>query len=429
MTTTTITYDRPWLYDLQTTGIFAPERYSIVEASTKSGKTHGCLIWIVEQALAGEPGWNYWWVAPVSDQSDIAFRRLKRMIPEKYYEANETRKIIELANGTTIWLKSAERPDLLYGEDVYAAVVDEASRVKNESWYAVRSTLSYTGGPIRLIGNVKGRGNWFYKLARRAQAGHDNMHYEKITAWDAVEAGVLPLQEVLDAMDIYPENVFRELYEAEAADDGGNPFGLDHIAACTFIGEDGRPTSKLADGDPVAWAWDVAKGYNYTVGTGLNKDGQVCRLERFQLSWEMTFTRIKGCTGRRIPALIDSTPGSGGDPLLERLHRDGYNNFTGFPFSVASKQTLMQGLALEMQSREVSYPDGQIVVELEAFEYEVGKPQHGMHRIYYAAAEGFNDDCVDSLAMAVYCKQEYAAHFDAIVPSTVVAANYFRGLG
>ena len=89
---TTISYTRPWLYEKQEAGIFATERYSCIEASTKSGKTHGCLIWIVEQALDGEPGWNYWWVAPVSDQADIAFRRLKQMIDPQYFDANETRK-------------------------------------------------------------------------------------------------------------------------------------------------------------------------------------------------------------------------------------------------------------------------------------------------------------------------------------------------
>ena len=38
-----------------------PARYSCIEASTKSGKTAGCIIWLVEQAFVGKPGWHYWW--------------------------------------------------------------------------------------------------------------------------------------------------------------------------------------------------------------------------------------------------------------------------------------------------------------------------------------------------------------------------------
>jgi hypothetical protein len=73
--------------------------------------------------------------------------------------------------------KSAEKPDNLYGDDVYAVVIDEASRVRQESWHAVRSTLTATRGPVRIIGNIKGRKNWFYDLARKAEAGEEGMHY------------------------------------------------------------------------------------------------------------------------------------------------------------------------------------------------------------------------------------------------------------
>lgn len=425
----TIQYERPWLADYQLDGIFAEERYACIEASTKSGKTYGCLIWTVEQALEGEPGNNYWWVAPVNDQSDIAFRRLKLMIPRDHYTTNETRSTISLSNGTTIWCKSAERPDLLYGEDVWAAVIDEASRVKDESWHAVRSTLSYTGGPIRIIGNVKGRKNWFYKLARRAEAGQQDMHYTKVTAWDAVEAGILPLSEIQDAQAIYPENVFRELYEAEAADDGGNPFGLAHIGRCVYRNAAGQPTDDLPDTEPVAWGWDLAKAYNWSVGIALDRDGKVCRFERFQAPWEFTFHRMMATTGRQVPALVDSTPGSGGDPILERLHERGYRNFDSFPFTVSSKQQLMIGLGVAIQERDVEFPDGPIVEELESFEYEYGAPTHGMDRVYYRAAEGFHDDCVDSLALAVYCKMTHAVSYTVAPPSVVRSSNYFGGAG
>lgn len=429
MSTTAIDYRRPALYPRQERAIFAPVRYACIEASTKSGKTHGCLIWIVEQALHGQEGWNYWWVAPVSDQADIAFRRLKLMIPAGLYEANETRHTITLFNGTTIWCKSAERPDLLYGEDVHAAVVDEASRVRTDSWTAVRSTLTATKGPVRLIGNVKGRKNWFYKMCRRAQQGHPRMHWDKITAWDAVEAGVLAIEEVLDAMEMLPDNVFRELYEAEAADDGGNPFGIDHIDACIFRDADGNRVGGLAPAEPVAWGWDLAKGYNFTVGIGLDREGRVCRFDRFQAPWEEVFRRVLSVTGKSVPAMIDATPGSGGDPILERLHADGHQNFESFRFTLQSKQALMVGLAAAIQKREISFPEGPIVDELEAFEYEYGTPTHGQERVFYRAGEGFHDDCVDALGLAVECKARFGSLVEVAMPSVAVGSNYFAGAG
>lgn len=206
-------YTRPWMYPKQEQAFFGTERYSIVEASTKAGKTVACMCWLTEQAMrATTPNRNYWWVAPVTAQAKIAFRRLKYGLPREIYMANESELTITLLNGSRIWFKGSDKPDSLFGEDVFAACIDEASRCKEESWYAVRSTLTQTRGPIRIIGNVKGKLNWAYDLARRAEAGEPNMRYTKITALDAVAAGVLDAQEIEDARHQLPEGVFNELY-------------------------------------------------------------------------------------------------------------------------------------------------------------------------------------------------------------------------
>ncbi len=227
-------WERPWLAAYQIAAIFNRARYSIIEASTKAGKTIGCLIWLFEQAFVyGQAGRSFWWVAPVYPQAEIAYRRMKRAIPRWLYKSNDTERRIELPNGALIWFKSGEKPDNLFGEDVYAAVVDEASRIREESWHALRSTLTATRGPVRIIGNVKGRGNWFYHMARRAQRGAADMHYAKITARDAVAAGILDQREIDDARSILPESVYRELYEAEPGDLSGlvyKAFGIENYA-------------------------------------------------------------------------------------------------------------------------------------------------------------------------------------------------------
>jgi hypothetical protein len=288
--------------------------------------------------------------------------------------------------GTWIWFKSGDNADSLYGEDVYAAIIDEASRVKEDAWYAVRSTLTATRGPIRIIGNVKGRKNWFYNLARRAESGeHKGMHYAKITADDAVSAGVLDSEEIDEAKRDLPENIFRELYYAEPGDDTGNPFGLDHIRACT-IGD-------LGPGPVVAWGIDLAKSQDFFVTVGLNEHGQVAAFHRWRgLPWRQSIRRVWGIVGEDTPALVDST--GVGDPVLEELQHE-HGNFIGFHFSSTSKQKLMEGLAVSIQSREIAFPQGPIAQELEMFEYVVARTG-----IRYSAPEGHNDDCVCSLALA-----------------------------
>ena len=383
----TIAYRRPPLYGKQQEAIFHKSRYGLIEASTKSGKTHGAIAWLTEQALLhGRPGRHYWWVAPVYPQAKIAYRRLRRAMPADLQQPNDTDLSMALPNGATLWFKSGEKPDNLYGEDVYAAVLDEASRMREEAWHAVRSTLTATRGPVRCIGNVRGRKNWFYRLARRAETGEADMAYHRITAHDAIEAGVLVQSEIEDAKRQLPDSVFRELYLAEATDDAGNPFGIEAIRACT--------ESEIASGDPVAWGWDLAKSQDWTVGIGLSKDGSVCRYYRFQKPWQETFEAILRETGH-TPALVDST--GVGDPIVERLQREGGAHFEGYHFTSTSKQKLMEGLAAGIQKSEARYPDGVIRLELEAFEYEYSRSG-----VRYSAPEGQHDDCVCALALAYH---------------------------
>lgn len=379
-----ISYTRPWLADYQRKALFGPERYSVVEGSTKCGKTAPCLIWLAEQAFKCKPGRNVWWVAPVYPQAEIAFRRMKSGLPRGLFKANNQERSILLPHDVRMWFKSAEKPDNLYGEDVYALVIDEASRVREESWHACRSVLTATKGPIRIIGNVKGRKNWSYRLARKAEAGEPGMVHARITAHDAILAGILSAEEVEQAKRDLPEAVFRELYMAEPADDGGNPFGQAAIQRCV---------GPLSKGEPKVWGWDLAKSVDWTVGIALDDAGHVCRFERFQKPWTETLETVRRVTAGK-PALVDAT--GVGDPIVEQLQRKGGHNFEGFKFSSTSKQQLMEGLAVAIQRQDITFPEGAIVNELESFEYVYSRTG-----VKYSAPEGLHDDCVMGLALAV----------------------------
>ena len=212
-----IAYKRPETirrYKKQVAFIDSPARFSIVEATTKAGKTVGCIVWLFEQVLRGKEGDNYWWVAPTYTIAKIAFRRMKRYIkPRGIYTANESELTITLITGGVIFFKGGDNPDSLYGEDVKAAVLDEATRMKEDSWFAVFTTLSATNGLCKIIGNVKGTDNWVYRLARDAEAKtKPNWEYFRITADDAVAAGIMSVEVVEEARRTLPKGVFLELY-------------------------------------------------------------------------------------------------------------------------------------------------------------------------------------------------------------------------
>lgn len=383
-------YQRPKLYPKQTAAFFSDHRYSWIEGSTKSGKTVSCIAWLVEQALVlGKPGRQFWWVAPVFQQAKIAYGRIKRGLPPSLIRCNDSELTITIIPiEAVISFKSGEKPDNLYGDDVWAAVLDEASRMRVEAFYAIRSTLTATRGPVRIIGNVKGRKNWFYLGCRKAEAGEPGHTYQKITALDAVAAGVFPQEELDDARRALPDAVYRELYLCEPSDDGGNPFGLTYI---------GRQVRALSNMPPVAFGVDLAKSVDWTVIIGLDRNGETCSFDRFQLPWKETMDRVRLICGR-TSTVLDST--GVGDPIVEGLQRETGgegSNFRGLKFSSSSKQMLMEGLAVAIQQSKVYYPDGAIVSELESFEYEYTRTG-----VRYTAPEGQHDDCVMSLALAVH---------------------------
>ena len=414
-----ILYGGADLYPKQREAIFDQARISIIEANPKAGKTVACLAWLFEQAIKGRPGNQYWWLAPVFSQSEIGFRRMAAKIPVAYRKPNQSKLTLKLVNETTIWFKSADRPEDLFGEDVYAAVLDEASRMREEAWGAVATTLTYTKGPVRIIGNVRGTKNWFYKLARVAEKGGDpEMSYHRITAKDAAAAGVLDPEEIERARQRYAnlgkEGLFKQLYEAEAHDESDNPFGLAAIEACVITGE---TMVMKANGEcswdnpaaayPRAAGVDLAgRGANnlnapnateierdFTAVVLLDREGTVTHVSRFRADHAATQERVLRTVGSAM-ALVDST--GAGDQQVEAMQKRVGPRVEGYIFSQRSRQDLLEGLALAIAEGRIRFPDGPLRDELDAFEF--GYTRTGER---WEVPAGEHDDLVFALALAV----------------------------
>lgn len=387
------------VFDYQRAILDSPARYTVCEASTKVGKTASHIIWIFEQALQCGENHSCWWVAPTVSQAKIAYDRMKIQITDKsIFTFNETNRVITLITGAKIEFKTAEKPDNLYGDDVYAIVFDEFTRAREEAWFALRSTITSTGGKCKFIGNVKGAKNWGHKLAMKAKNGEDkNYEYFKITAYDAADAGMMTkdgrpfIDEIEEAKRDLPEAVFKELYLAEASEDGSNPFGLTHIRRCIF---------PLSEHPIEYYGIDLAKSVDFTVKIGMDRVGGTGYFDRFQRDWKATTESILLLPDK--PTIIDST--GVGDPIVEELQRK-RNNTEGLKFTSISKQQLMEGLALSIQNREITFPEGPIVDELEQFEFEYTRTG-----VRYTAPSGVHDDCVMALALADKCRKERKGH-------------------
>jgi hypothetical protein len=422
-----IQYTRPFMYPYQTAILNSPARFTVVEAATKCGKTASHIVWLFEQALqcVSNPtvkqevmhidgtgkiiyikntdptllNQSVWWIAPTFAQAKIAFNRMKVQISNrKFFSVNETNLVITLVTGVKIEFKTGEKPDNLYGDDVYAFVYDEFTRGREAAWFALRSTITSTGGSGKFIGNATSTKNWGHKLAMKAKGGQEaDYAYFKITAYDAASAGMKTkdgkpfIEEIEAAKRDLPEYAFNALYLAEGGEDGANPFGLKYIAAICYPTLSAQPS--------ICYGIDVANKVDFVSIIGLDKLGTQSHYQNFQKTgWPHTIATIKNLP--KVDMAMDST--GVGDVVLADVEQI-QTLVEGYVFTQKSKQRLMEGLAVGIQSRKLLIADdgdvvngtGKLRHQLE--QYEITYTRTG---IVYSAPEGEHDDDVCGLALA-----------------------------
>jgi len=381
----------PPLYPKQYEAIFSPARYSLTEAGTKTGKTLGCAIWMVSEAWANDTHDDVsWWVAPIYAQAELGFNRMKSLLPPDLIKTSDSRLSIVLPTGASIFCKSGEKSDNLFGAAVKRAVVDEASRLREESWFALRTTLTQKRGRVRFIGNPKGKRNWFWRWCQLAKAGQDpEAAYFHLRTLDNPHVS---REEVERARLELPPSVFEELYEGLAQEDGAGVFR--NIRACV-----GECLMSPRTGRVYLAGLDLARLQDYTVLTIMDAvTRQVVHIERFnELSWNLQVERVKTAVKRYNDAMVMFDATGIGDPIYDQLVTAGVR-VQPYRLYGEAKNQLIEALSIVFeQKRIVIPPDRQLIHELESYEYELTD----QGRVKYHAPEGvgMHDDMVISLAL------------------------------
>ena len=347
-------------------------RFRVVMCGRRFGKSELSQIEIITNALLGK---NVAYITPTYQLARVFFERLTQAVP---FQSNKSELTIKFPNGGSVDFFTGERLDNLRGRKFHLVVVDEASFIPNleDGWLnSIRPTLTDYKGRAIFLSTPKGK-NFFYSLFLKG--GEPDWESFRFTTYDNpyIDKG-----EIDDARTQLPEVVFEQEYMANPAENSSNPFGSSYIKQCTF---------PISPEQPIVYGVDLAKAVDWTVIIGLDRNGSVCHFDRFQKDWRQTKQTILSLN--KAPILIDST--GVGDPIFEDLQREGLA-INGFKFSSTSKQQLMEGLSSAIQQRKITYPEGNIVNELEVFEY-----QYTATGVRYSAPPGFHDDCVMSLALA-----------------------------
>lgn len=304
-------------------------------------------------------------------------------------QINRSELYIEFVNGSQLWFKSADNPDALRGRGIDFLVVDEAAMVKSEAWLnALRPSLSDTQGKAVFISTPKGH-NWFFELWTRGK----DPKFSDYQSWSYPTAGnpYINKQEIEAARQTLPESVFRQEYLAEFIENVGTVFrGVDNCVKGAL--EEPQQHKRYYIG------CDLAKYEDFTVLCVLDESGHVCGFDRYgKLDWTFQCRRIVNLTRHyNARLLIDST--GVGDPIYDELRREGIR-VEGYKFTNASKADLIENLSIQIENKQVSYPEiPELINELKLFGYEM--LPSGLTR--YCAPKGFHDDCVIGLALAAW---------------------------
>jgi hypothetical protein len=347
-------------------------RFIVVMCGRRFGKSELSQIKIITEAVQGK---QIAYITPTYSLAKVFFNRLIHALP---FLNNKSDLKLSFPNGGSVEFFTGERLDNLRGRKFHWVIIDEASFIPNleQGWLnSIRPTLTDYKGRALFLSTPRGK-NYFYSLFMKG--GEDGWECFKFTTYDNP---YIDSTEIDEAKTQLPSAVFEQEYMANPMENAANPFGSEHIRACI------RPMSY---NEPVCYGIDLAKSYDFTVIIGLDLNGIVCYYERFQRDWSTTKQTILKLPKK--PIVIDST--GVGDPIFEDLQREGLQ-IQGLKFTQGSKQQLMVGLQTAIHTQKIGYPDGEIVRELEVFEY-----QYSATGVKYSAPSGFHDDCVMALALA-----------------------------
>ena len=359
-------------------------RFSVLEIGRRWGKTTFGIQLAIDDAVSGR---KVGWFAPSYKYLADPVREFERALKPVVRRIDRIEKRMELKTNGSIDFWTLEDIDSGRGRSYDRIVIDEAGFAPRllEAWRAsMRATLADRKGRALFLGTPKGTGD-FHRLYLEAEG-------DTTGEWRAFRIGSvsnphLDPSEIEAARRMLPAEVFAQEFEGVPAEDGGNPFGLDAIRECI------APMPETA---VECWGIDLAKSQDWTVAIGLDGEGRVCRLDRWQGPWSVTRERLARMIGDK-PAQIDST--GVGDPIVEDL-RKVCRRAEGFKFTSQSKQQLMEGLQLAIQTREIRFPDGWLRSELEAFGF-----RYSGRAVSYEATVG-HDDGVCALALAVLARRQ-----------------------
>lgn len=237
------------------------QRFSIIVAHRRAGKTVACVADLVGEALhTKKQDARFAYIAPHFNQAkDVAWLYVKRLTTDiPGVQLNESELRADFPNGSRVRLYGAENPDRLRGLYLDGVIMDEFADMRPSVYSeVVRPMLMDRRGWVSFIGTPKGH-NQFYDIWADAQ---DDPRWFKLML-KASESGLIPPEE-LDAArrEMTEEQYAQEMEGSFEAAILGSYYGKE----ISDLERAGQITKVDYDSViPVHTAWDLGIGPSAT---------------------------------------------------------------------------------------------------------------------------------------------------------------------
>lgn len=192
----------------------ATERYLVLVAGRRFGKTIFAIAWLIARVLERPPGATGYYVLPFRVQAkDIAWRVLLAATRSFRTGKNDSELYVSLPGERRIALKGADDPERLEGVGLVAAVLDEFAKMKLSAWEnSLRPALSDHAGRALFIGKPRGHNH----LKRFYDRGTGPTKRATWRSWlfCTADGGFVSATDIEEARRDLPPRIFRQEYLA-----------------------------------------------------------------------------------------------------------------------------------------------------------------------------------------------------------------------
>ena len=389
-------------------------RFNWLSAGRRWRKTTLAMSVAVEGAAQGK----VWiWGAPTFKQVRVSWEESKHAA-SSIADFRVAEMVARFPNGGRIHYVSLDNPDNARGLTADGVVLDEVADIAPGAWYEVmRPMLIDTNGALWAIGTPKGR-NWFHREWVSVKDRGDSRAWQvptlgcRIIGNEVVrdphplENPNIPFSEIEFLYKTLPQETFKQEILAEFVDNEGQVFR--NLDRCMFA----ENPAKIDDhgGHVIVVGVDWGKQNDFTAISVVCK---TCKREidrdRFnKIDYDFQKERLKLMVDKWGARAILPERNSAGDPIIERLRREGFpimcgsDGLPGFATSVQSKTMIVEALSLAMEKADYQWQnDPQWTIELEAYERSISQTGKST----FSAPEGMHDDTVMARALALYASR------------------------